>query len=92
MHLQCQNDFCNPCCSSSVSVKTSDEVVIEAAHEMLKNIPSVVEDEEAILNPPQLMSGAQAPKRLFTFQSLMRADPSTQANTSASGDIELPSK
>ncbi|XP_067943512.1 dynein axonemal heavy chain 6-like [Watersipora subatra] len=76
--------------SSGTVVKTSDEVVLEACDDMLRNIPSVVEDEEAIMNPPQLPSGAQPPKRLFTFQSLMKADLSSQIVQRRSKDIELP--
>lgn len=75
---------------SRTVVKTSDEVVLEACDDMLRNIPSVVEDEEAIMNPPQLPSGAQPPKRLFTFQSLMKADLSSQIVQRRSKDIELP--
>lgn len=60
-------------------VKSSDEVVLEAASDMLRTIPEEVEDEQAIMNPPQLPSGAQPPKRLFTFASLMRADPASQS-------------
>lgn len=62
---------------------------MESANEMLRTIPEVVEDEEAIMNPPQLPSGAQPPKRLFTFQSLMRADPATQTVVSKT-DLQLP--
>lgn len=73
-------------------VRTSDEVVLEACDDMLRTIPAVVEDEEAIMNPPQLPSGAHPPKRLFTFQSLMRADPSTQALLKRSKEFELPGR
>mgnify|MGYP001792125348 CR=1 FL=1 len=72
-------------------MKTSDEVVVEAAMEMLRTVPAVVEDEEAILNPPQLSSAMQAPKRIFTFQTLMKADPSTLSSLKPR-DFELPGK
>ena len=73
-------------------MKTSDEVVLEACDDMLRNIPAVVEDEEAIMNPPQLPSGAQPPKRIFTFQSLMRADPSAQGLLKRNKEFELPGR
>ena len=60
---------------------------MEATNEMLRNIPNVVEDEEAILNPPMLASGVQPPKRLFTFSSLMRME---QAVTKSKEEITLP--
>lgn len=73
-------------------MKSSDEVVLEAAGDMLRTIPEEVEDEQAIMNPPQLPSGAQPPKRLFTFQSLMRADPASQSMSNNRDTFDLPGK